>query len=170
MNQSTNQTWVGKATLLSISSPNSFPRDQYQAVVQETAQAIILFLKEFILDMILDVEVELTLRQGHHDDRLARGINEDGFIRPDFGKEFVGYYFKDLVVHLKIGQETDEETKTFITHYVEGLTMTYFLENPSDFSNWEFNYRNHQKCAQPSIYRSADAFKVNFPSLDIDIV
>jgi hypothetical protein len=167
MNQSMKQTWVGKASLNAIAKLNPSPHDQHQAIVQKTAEVMILFLNYFLLEMIPNLEVELTLKQGHHDERLARGMNEEGLIRPDFGKEFVGYYYKDLIVQVKVDQAMDEETKTFITRYVEGLMMTYLLQNPSKYSNWEFHHRHRSTVTQSSHHPSSAALKINFPQIQI---
>jgi len=167
MNQSMKQTWVGKASLNALSKLNPSPHDQHQTIVQKTAEAMIFFLNEYTLEMIPYLEVELTLKQGHHDERLARGMNEEGLIPPDFGKEFVGYYFKDLIVQVKVDQAMDEETKTFITRYVEGLMITYFLQNPSEYSNWEFHHRHRSTAIQSSHHPSSAALKINFPQIRI---
>lgn len=158
-----NQTWIGLAdskteleAMNEINQPN-------QILVQKTASDILTYI---IHDMKLVVEslvIHLTLKQSHTDARLARGINEDGIIAPDFGKPFTGLFFDTITVKVKpIGEETKDKVK-FLTRYLEGLIIHYFIILRSDYSNWELSHRNRK--AAP--HSNMAARHMNYPKIII---
>jgi hypothetical protein len=62
----------------------------------------------------------------------------------DFGKAFSGHYFESLSLHIHTKKQTLEKTKEILKLYVEGLVIEYFIQHPSEYSNWEFSFRNRK--------------------------
>jgi hypothetical protein len=64
--------------------------------------------------------------------------------------------------------KTSKKLKEFMALYVEGLVIDYFIQHPSEYSNWEFSYRN-RKGHRIATGRSP-ATIINFPSIQINLI
>jgi dolichyl-phosphate-mannose--protein O-mannosyl transferase len=139
--------------------------NEYKRFAQKTVILLLEFLEANLGSVIKKIRINLVIKQGDADERLARGINENGLIKPDFGKSFIGIYFLIAIITIRTHDESGEGKNTFLKKYVEGLVIDYFIQHPSDYSNWEFNHRNRKA----SGHANMAARNINFPEIQIHV-
>ncbi len=160
-----NRTWIGLANskLQTIEPPVS--AQDYTSIVQNEAIAVHQCLDKHLSFILDKLEIQIDLKEGDSSERLARGINELGLIKPDFGKPFKNLFYDRIQVSLKFKKINKESKSEFVERYVTGLIIQYFMDHPSEYSNWEFNERNRKAAMHPLM----TARKVNFPNIVINL-
>jgi hypothetical protein len=156
-------TWNGVYPVVS----NTLVKDKEQKIVNDTVASLVAFLQPFLQSVVSDYEINLNLVQDETNPRLARGMNEEGRMGRDFGKSFTGKYFEALSLNIHTKKQTLEKTKEFLTLYVEGLVIDYFIQNPSEYSNWEFSYRNRK--GHRIATTQSPATIINYPYINITL-
>jgi hypothetical protein len=154
-------TWIGVYPDL----PKPLVKDKEQKIVNDTVASLGAFLHPFLKTFIKDFEISLRFIQDSTNPRLERGMNEDGIMGRDFGKAFSGQYFDTLSVTIHTPTKTLDKTKEFLKLYVEGLVIEYFIQHPSEYSNWEFSFRNRK--GHRIATGQSPATIINFPFIQI---
>ena len=154
-------TWIGVYPVLL----KTLVKDKEQKMVNDTVASLVAFLQPFLKTFIKDFEVSLRFIQDSTNPRLERGMNEDGIMGRDFGKAFSGQYFESLSLNIHTKKQTLEKTKEFLKLYVEGLVIEYFIQHPSEYSNWEFSFRNRK--GHRIATGQSPATIINFPFIQI---
>jgi len=157
-------TWIGVYPVLL----KTFVKDKEQKMVNDTVASLVEFLQPFLKTFIKDFEISLRFIQDSTNPRLERGMNEDGIMGRDFGKVFSGQYFDTLSVTIHTPTKTLDQTKEFMKLYVEGLVIDYFIQHPSEYSNWELSYRNRK--GHRIATGQSPATIINFPLINISMV
>ena len=153
--------WIGVYPVLS----KALVKDKEQKIVNDTVASLVVFLQPFIQPIVKDFEVSLRFIQDSTNHRLERGMNEDGIMNCDFGKAFYGQYFDTLGITIHTPPTTRDKTKEFMKLYVEGLVIDYFIQHPSEYSNWELSYRNRK--GHRIATGQSPASIINFPFIQI---
>lgn len=166
VNPIVDQTWTGvlKVPSKSKQHPSS---DPLQKLVDETLRGLRDDLLPYLTTTVKSFEAQLTLVKRDRSVRLSRGINEEGMISRDFGKSFTGYYFESLKLQLKTPKGTKKKLIAFLHLYVEGLVIQYFINHPSEVSNWENSYRNQNGSRISST--ASPSTMINFPAIEIHL-
>ena len=157
-------TWIGVYPVRS----EALVTDKEQKIVNDTVASLIAFLQPYLQVVIQGLDVNLTFIQQSTNPRLERGINEEGMMGRDFGKSFSGRYFDTLGMTIHTPPKTSKKLKEFIPLYVEGLVIDYFIQHPSEYSNWEFSYRNRQ--GHRIATGRSPATIINFPLINITMI
>ena len=159
-------SWVQKASSLDKDLLRKrYFRHGLEAIANKMVRYLVYFLRSYQNDLIEEIRCELTLRQGATDERLARGINEDGIISPDYGKPFHGRYIQKVVIEVLPRGDHSIESQTFLEAYFKGLAIQYFVMNVTEFSNWEFSHQN--PLSRGSLRGNFASRNVNFPMIQI---
>ncbi len=137
----------------------------YGCIVQNEAISIKKHLRKFLSPIIDTFDIQLSLKEGEKSERLSRGINEIGLIKPDFGKPFYHLFYEDIQIILNVKKEVKIDGNEFMERYITGLIMDYFIQHPSDFSNWELNQRNRKA----SGHANMPARHINFPKIQLHL-
>ena len=136
-----------------------------ETIANKMVRYLVYFLRSYQNDLIKEIRCELTIRQGATDERLGRGINEDGIISPDYGKAFHGRYIQKVVIEVLPQGDHDKESQAFLEAYFKGLAIQYFVMNVTEFSNWEFS--NQNPLSRGSFRGNHASRNVNFPMIQV---
>jgi hypothetical protein len=165
MNPNHENLWVAKASTKD-STNKSLALDPNQRMVEEAVLAIALHLHELLSLFETTACLTLALSASDRNARLARGINESGFIAPDFGKAYVGLYFETLVISLDVTGKQLKQKWEFLEPYVRSRMVQYWIQERTPYSNWEFSW-HHAKAPKPA-NGILTARQINFPLLKIE--
>ena len=157
------QNWLGVANLIPDSSEIAIAKDEYASIVQQQATAIIESLRALKIDNVVNLTCQLLLKRGQKDIRLQRGINEIGLIIPDFGKPFLGLYYQRMVIVITFNKTTPSEKKLIIQDKITAFMKSYWMNQPTAYSNWEFNQENRQRLRTHNGLQTARY--INFPEI-----
>jgi hypothetical protein len=159
-----------KPTWMSVQSTNPLfikrveGEEVYLQELNRVTKELFNYLSEFHEEYCTDVTLTITMQESRTDQRLIRGMNEEGYIEPDFGKEFLGVYFKKVELIFTPKERITKAKIEFLIPYFHGLMVRYFAARPTAYSNWEFNQKFFDKQTYPKM-RSYAAKVVNFPQI-----
>jgi hypothetical protein len=162
------RTW----TTVQSTQPSSIQRVTgtlgFETELNQISEHLFVYLREVINEFCSEATLIVTMQQAHTDETLMRGVNEQGFIAPDFGKEFHGIYLKRVTFIMIPTPPITKGKKQFLIPYVHRLIKHYFALNPSPYSNWEFNGFYANKPTFPTIRHHA-AKAINFPQIVTEV-
>jgi hypothetical protein len=157
------QNWLGVAKLIPVSSDITIAKEENASLVQQKATDIIEFLKPLHIENVVQITCQLLLKRGQKDMRLQRGINEGGILMPDFGKPFLGLYFQRMVIVITFIEDVSTDKKITIQDNVTASMKLYWMNQPTAYSNWEFNQENRQRLRTHNGLQTARY--INFPEI-----
>jgi hypothetical protein len=163
----TAKIWTAKVATSQLMNV-AFDIDANQRVVNQEAFRLAQDLRNHLLVFDVGAEIALSLKESDRDPRLARGMNELGLIKPDFGKPFQGLYFDALTIQVAIGGKNLKQKKEFLEPYLRHRVIQFLIQHPTPYSNWEFSWKNRQA---PNPYHGIQTSRsVNFPSIQVAMI
>jgi hypothetical protein len=162
---SCDKTWIGSTANFKHGDKPAFSDINLQHV-HEQAMLIYEELKRQFTNLEISFDIELTLRKAATDPRLQRGINERGLIAPDFGKPYKGLYFQKVLLQLHSLNRRSQDERQSIEKTLQALLVQYWIDHPSDYSNWELSYRNPRPVK--SFNGIKTAMTINFPLIEVE--
>jgi hypothetical protein len=163
-----------KPTWISVQSTNPLlikcveGLNDFEHELNRVTKELFDYLSELHGSHCAEATLKITMQQSTTDERLRRGMNEEGYIEPDFGKDFHLMYFKKAEFIFTPKERKTKAKKEFLIPYFHGLMVRYFVNHPTSYSNWEFNQNHFNKQKFPEM-RSYAAKVINFPDIRSNI-